>query len=524
MRKITLFLSFLGLIVVIVVGYLSQKDIEPTTLMKLQEKYPVEKNKSADHSKFAILQKDFASPNEITMACLSCHNNSATEIMHTNHWKWSREEYIEGRGIVSIGKKNAMNNFCIGVQGSEKSCAKCHIGNGMHEKDFSYDKAEYVDCLVCHDNTETYAKAPNMGGAPVSTLDFNKIAQSVGKPQRTNCGTCHFFGGGGNNVKHGDLEMSMFYPDRSIDVHMAVEGADMSCVECHETKNHKMKGKMYSLSSMNTNRAMCEDCHTNAPHENEILNVHTYKVSCQTCHIPTYAKVNSTKTEWDWSTAGKLKDGEPFHIDDSLGNHTYLSIKGSFKYADNIEPEYAWFNGTATHYLEGDEIEDTTKTLVLNPLNGEYRDRDSKIIPLKVMRTNQPFDPVNRILIQPLLAADKKGEGAYWKDFNWQTASEKGMEISGLPFSGKVSFIKTEMNWPIHHMVSDKESSLQCNDCHTRDNGRLAGLTDFYMPGRDRSEWVDLSGGLTLLLSLLGVLGHGMLRIYFAHRLKKEVQ
>ncbi len=53
------------------------------------------------------------------------------------------------------------------------------------------------------------------------TLDLNKIAQSVGKPKRTNCGVCHFFGGGGNNVKHGDLEMAMFEPTKEIDIHMA---------------------------------------------------------------------------------------------------------------------------------------------------------------------------------------------------------------------------------------------------------------------------------------------------------------
>jgi Cytochrome c bacterial len=90
------------------------------------------------------------------------------------------------------------------------------------------------------------------------------------------------------------------------------------------------------------------------------------------------------------------------------------------------------------------------------------------------------------------------------------------MKIAGLPFSNKVTFIKTEMNWPLNHMVSAKESSLKCNDCHTRENGRLAGLTDFYMPGRDRSEWVDLLGTIALILSLLGVLGHGLLRIFFS--------
>ena len=44
------------------------------------------------------------------------------------------------------------------------------------------------------------------------TLDFNNIAQNVGKPKRTNCGVCHFYGGGGDNVKHGDLSSLMFEP------------------------------------------------------------------------------------------------------------------------------------------------------------------------------------------------------------------------------------------------------------------------------------------------------------------------
>jgi hypothetical protein len=83
---------------------------------------------------------------------------------------------------------------------------------------------------VCHDNTETYVKASEMGGAPEMSLDFTNIAQHVGKPKRSNCGVCHFLGGGGNNVKHGDLEIAMFEPTRDIDVHMGIEGVNMQCV------------------------------------------------------------------------------------------------------------------------------------------------------------------------------------------------------------------------------------------------------------------------------------------------------
>jgi octaheme c-type cytochrome (tetrathionate reductase family) len=520
MKKIILILSLIGIIIFGSINYLTSKDYDPTNLDKLKEKYPKDYSSSTDHSRFEVLKKNFNSPQEITEACISCHNGRDEEVMKSSHWNWEREEYIEGRGVVSIGKKNAVNNYCIGVEGNEQSCAKCHIGFGMTSTTFSFTDPKNIDCLVCHDNTESYVKGNELAGLPDPGLDLNNIAQHVGKPKRTNCGVCHFFGGGGNNVKHGDLEMAMFEPSRDVDVHMDAEGPNMQCVDCHLTEKHKILGKMYSLSSMNRDRSTCEQCHTENPHSEDILNEHTYKVACQTCHIPTYAKVNATKTDWDWSTAGKLKNGEPYEEDDADGNHTYLSIKGSFKWGKNLKPEYIWFNGTADHYLLGDVIKDTTKPLKINTLNGSYSDKDSKIIPVKIHRAIQPFDPVTKVLIQPKLFADKKGEGAFWQDFDWRRSSEIGMKDVDLPFSGKVSFIKTEMYWPVNHMVSSKELTVQCSECHTRDNSRLAGLTDFYMPARDYSSFVESAGIGIILLTLLGVITHGTVRIFSSKKRK----
>ena len=521
MKKIFLILTIIGILIAAAVAFLTTENYEPTPLMSLKEKYPKKYSPSADHKKFVILQEKFSSPHEVTVACLSCHTETHKEVMQSNHWNWEREEYIEGRGIVYVGKKNAINNFCIGVEGNEQSCAKCHVGFGMTDSLFSYTDARNIDCLVCHDNSETYVKASERGGAPELSLDLNFIAQSVGKSKRTNCGVCHFFGGGGNNVKHGDLEKSMFEPSKDVDVHMAVEGANLQCTDCHKTEKHVMLGKMYSLSSMNRNRSTCEQCHTEKPHEADILNEHTVKVACQTCHIPVYAKVNATKTEWDWSTAGKLKDGKPYEENDADGNHTYLSIKGSFKWGKNLKPDYIWFNGTADHYLLGDIINDTSKPLQINTLNGSYSDPYSKIIPVKIHRSLQPYDPVNKILIQPKLFADKKGEGALWQDFNWRRASEVGMKDVDLNFSGQVGFIKTEMYWPVNHMVSTKELTVQCNECHSREESRLAGLNDFYMPARDYSEIIDTTGISIILITIFGVFIHGTIRILSSRRIKK---
>jgi octaheme c-type cytochrome (tetrathionate reductase family) len=315
----------------------------------------------------------------------------------------------------------------------------------------------------------------------------------------------------------------MFEPSKDIDVHMAAEGVNLQCIDCHKTENHNISGKMYSLSSMNRSRMYCEQCHTASPHSENILNEHTVKVACQTCHIPVYAKVNATKTHWDWSAAGKLKDGKPFEINDEDGNHVYLSIKGSFKYGKNLKPDYTWFNGTADHYLLGDEISDTAKSLKINTLNGSYKDLDSKIIPVKIHTSVQPFDPIKRVLIQPKLFSDKKGEGAFWQDFDWRRSAEIGMEEANVPFSGHVSFIRTEMYWPVNHMVSTKELSVQCSECHTRENSRLAALNDFYMPGRDYSSLVETAGISIILFTIAGVFTHGAIRIISSKK-KKSIK
>ncbi len=509
MKYVPLLLVALGIGITLFIGGLRRNTPSSTSLEQLKARFSRKHIPSVDHTKFTILQTKFSSPQAVTLACISCHTERHTEVMQSSHWNWEREEYIEGRGIRSIGKKNILNNFCIGTTSNEESCMKCHIGYNWVDSTFDFTKAENVDCLACHDNSSTYVKGAR--GYPDSTVNLTYVSQHVGKPMRTNCGTCHFFGGGGNNVKHGDLEKALFDASREVDVHMASDGMDMQCVDCHTAENHQMLGKMYSVSSMNRNRSSCEQCHTEIPHSNSILNEHTIKVACQSCHIPEYAKVNSTKMAWNWSTAGKLKDGKPYAEEDSLGDDTYLSIKGSFVWKRHVKPDYVWFNGTANHYLLGDT---TTKFPVqINTLNGNSADPDAKIVPVKIHRAQQPYDPVRHILAQPKLFAPKQGEGAFWKDFNWERSIEEGMKAVHMPYSGKYSFVPTEMTWPVNHMVSPKEKSVQCAECHTRENSRLAGLTDFYLPGRDSNPAIETIGTAMILFSLLGIALHASVRI-----------
>jgi octaheme c-type cytochrome (tetrathionate reductase family) len=512
MKRFIIPLIALAITAVFFISSLTTKEEGPSPLAELKAEYAKKEKPSVDHSKFPQLRKKFMKPQEVTAACIDCHNERHTEVMNSSHWNWEREEYIEGRGIRYIGKKNILNNFCIGINTNEQSCNKCHIGYGWGDKNFNFNDPNNVDCLACHDNSDTYVKKSSGAGMPDPTVDLNFVAQRVGKPTKANCGTCHFFGGGGNNVKHGDLEMALFETDRTVDVHMGTDGANLECVDCHTAEKHQMLGKVYSLSSMNRDRSTCEQCHTETPHANDVINEHTMKVACQTCHIPEYAKVNSTKMAWDWSTAGEMRNGEPFETHDSLGNITYASIKGTFTWGRNVQPEYVWFNGTASHYLTGDKINADTP-IQMNTLHGSYDDPDARIIPVKVHRAIQPYDPVNKYVVQPKTFSTQKGDGGFWNDFDWNSSIQHGMYYVGLPYSGKYTFARTEMYWPVNHMVSTKEKSLQCTDCHSRENSRIAGLKDFYMPGRDYNAAIELFGTSAIVLSLLGVGIHATLRI-----------
>lgn len=476
---------------------------------------------SVDHSKFEVLNQDFEDPRNVTVACLSCHNGRDEEIMATAHWKWERKTTIPGKGEVSIGKTNLINNFCTGAVGNNGSCMRCHIGYGWEDETFDFNDSKNIDCLVCHDNTDTYFKQKGRYGWPATKETANKdyqvpdypyVAQNVGLPDKDNCGICHFYGGGGNNVKHGDLEQAIVGCSREVDVHMTIDGADMSCIDCHLTEKHNIQGKLYAVSSANTNRTTCEQCHTDAPHNDRTIDNHSHKVACQTCHIPEFAKVNATKMWWDYSTAGRTdENGNGIGEDDADGNHNYLSIKGSFVWDDHVKPEYQWFNGTADHFLFTDTISEIP--VKINHLFGEYTDSSAKIIPVKMHRGRQPYDTDNKTLISLKLWAPEKGQGAFWKDFDFAKSAEVGMATNNRPYSGNYDFVETEVSWPINHMVSPKEHTLKCIECHSHD-GRLADLNDFYLPGRDYSKSADMLGIGFILLSLLGVTIHGAIRIF----------
>ena len=503
---------------------------------------PHKDKSTTDHAKLKELQGPFKSGPEVTKACLECHNKAGHQFMQNKHWTWS---YTNPETGQHLGKSVVVNNFCTNARGNEGMCAQCHAGYGLSDYDsYDFKNQENIDCLVCHDSTGKYYKLPPTRGNKACSvmfegqppIDFTAAAQSVTLPGRNNCGACHFFGGGGDNVKHGDLSSALFHPSRDVDIHMSEDGENFSCIVCHVGEGHEWAGSRYNMLAkdeagtgkpgMPRQTATCESCHGNTPHPTNLmgikLNDHTDRVACETCHIPSTARGGvATKVDWDWRTAGRLKNGEGYREEGYVqGNgearHTYKSIKGSFKYAENLKPIYRWFNGTTRYTLVSTHF-DPDKPVEINHLEGSANDPESRIWPFKRMHTVQPYDKGNNTLVYMHLWGNDKD--AFWGNYNFARAIKAGMQKANLPYSGEYGFIDSYSYWPQNHMVAPKEKALGCQECHAK-NGRLAELGGFYMPGRDSNRWLDSIGMLVVLGTLGGVLLHGLIRILARSRRK----
>jgi len=543
-------LSLLFVLLLFSITSITQASVQPTQETDADMNFRLDKvveqptkrtdsNSTADHTKFEELKAAFPKGGpEVTKACLKCHTEAGHQFMKNIHWTWTYENKKTGQ---LLGKKHLVNTFCTNSRGNEGMCAQCHAGYGWKDETFDFSNENNIDCVVCHDRTGTYYKTPPSKGNKACSVMFegkqpiqwSKVAQNVGLPARENCGGCHFYGGGGDGVKHGDLDSSLIHPDKKLDVHMNEAGANFPCTKCHVTKKHVWTGSRYDVIAKDTEGtgkpgqrrdvATCESCHSTRPHPNNNLiniklNNHVDRVACQTCHIPTIARGGvATKVDWDWRTAGKTKNGEGYKEKNYVqgnGEHraTYKSIKGSFKYGENLVPHYGWFNGQMIYTTIDTKFDLSSGPVDINRYTGSANDAKSRIWPFKQMHTFQPYDKGNNTLVYMHLWGDDKD--AYWGNYDFGKAIKMGMEKNNLPYSGEYGFVETYSYWPITHMVAPKEDALACGECHAKE-GRLKDLQGFYLPGRGNNYWLDIIGLLAVAATLFGVFGHGLIRFVF---------
>ena len=431
------------------------------------------------------IEGPFETPMEVTEMCLACHDTAAQEVMATSHWTWEKLQVIPGKGQVLRGKTNVINNFCVSIGANWARCTSCHVGYGWVDENFDFEDESRVDCLVCHDTTGDYVKPGAGAGYPAGytgnpamdkvKVDLELIAQNAGLPTRENCTVCHAFGGGGNNVKAGDMSNAMKNPTKELDIHMDARGLNFTCQQCHASDTpHDIPGNSLIVSAGGETTMSCNDCHGQRPHRYfptaEQYNNHTERIACQTCHITHFAKVDGTKMSWDWSKAADPKTlPEDKRVVEKGGHVVYAAPKGEFVYEHDVVPEYRWHNGSAGAYTIGDEIDPTAVTKLNYPL-GDRDDPSAKIMPFKIHRGKQIYDAKFNYLITPKVYGEKGDPDAFWINFDWNKAAAAGMKVSGLEYSGEYGFAETETYWPINHQVDPKEKALKCLDCHKTGN------------------------------------------------------
>ena len=197
----------------------------------------------------------------------------------------------------------------------------------------------------------------------------------------------------------------------------------------------------------------------------------------------------------------------------------YKTIKGNFVWEKNVTPEYFWYNGSIKSLTLKDVIDPSQQPIWISRPVGDASDKHSKISPFKVHIGSQPYDMENSTFVAPLLSEEDDG---YWKTLDWKDSITRGMEIMGLPYSGKMGFINTSYVLPTTHMVAPEEDAVACIECHNKTKSRLASIGGVYIPGRDRFTLLDIGGWGIVLISLFAIAFHAIGRIVMSAKRKEE--
>jgi|GEM_PF-4166443 len=285
----------------------------------------------ADHSKFKELQRPFESMDEVMKACATCHNQSKEHIQEIMHWTWACNDKDQRvpRDAINPHLENGMDYE--DVQGN---CLDCHRNFQIFSSVSASTEKKHlpkVDCLVCHDVSNSYfSKVRKSGKESISLDQMRIIAKNIDNPANTNCGNCHL---SDNHTKYNDFPKDISSESFNGDVHMGANGQGFRCKTCHTTFKHmissdckatslghkhlkKIKGKDEDYNKIDM--ASCESCHGISPHKDGKLNDHIDVVACQTCHIMKKNEGDIT-TEFHWydgltrsSKSIKSEDGNEF--------------------------------------------------------------------------------------------------------------------------------------------------------------------------------------------------------------------
>ncbi len=432
--------------------------------------------------------------------CAMCHQDALDEITHSVHWnltspvknvqglpdssQWgmdNRECALAGSTCFANWTASTEGKFTVQSAG----CGLCHIGSlpapPMPGKAPTEAEANTVDCLVCHAKDYNWQMRATLvkdqTGVHWGEDTTLAAALSITKtPTNEACLRCHEHAFS-DDYKRG----TPFTP--SNDVHAA---AGLSCVTCHVTEHHKI-AKGQDESDMVANDlpdvpVTCSKCHGDNPHPGKIgriLNEHTSKIACQTCHI---TQVSGIVSE-NW--------GKPVK-DDINGQYSELSkydkipsIHGLYVPTDVIvkgRPSYIW------RVANKDDEKNAQSWMAFETSN--INTPGAKIYPVRGLAQIMLFDKKLKMWQAPgmaflkdnpqmanfplLLAPNRE---VYNKTGDVKAAIDAGMkpyEAMGLKWSGEWMAMQVPGTSYISVNHGVKKVGLSCSDCHSTN-----GVMDF---------------------------------------------
>ncbi len=420
---------------------------------------------------------------EGTKTCLECHEEEALTFFDSQHYKWrgGTPDLVNTDEAETRGKLSMLNDFCTNPSGHQwigkvfneegkvlaRGCSGCHAGLGkLPGSEPTREQLENIDCLMCHASgyrRDLYATEDgSWEWRPIlykNQEGLDSVSKRVTLPDRAICLRCHSSSGGGPNFKRGDIEYALKDPDYEHDVHMSSTkegGQDMWCIDCHtdDTHTHRVIGRGVDMAA--TDRPdkdidCASQCHVELRHADPDIDKHG-RLACPTCHIPEFARDDPTDMMRDWS------------------NVTFNEEKGKYVYAQeleyDVEPVYAWFNGSSFVQTPGRPVtrNEEGEVIMVMP-QGDRDDPDAKISAFKLHRGVLPILD-DKQWLAPVMTEELYRHGDPDK------AVRDGIEnLYGLK-DVDYSWENTIRYMGIYHAIPPAEEALDCRDCHS-EGGRM---------------------------------------------------
>ncbi len=415
--------------------------------------------------------KEYFEHYEGTQTCLTCHREEAEQFFYSQHYQGRADSsHVAGAGGRQLGKMETINDFCtnpkanwIGVVRNSrgevlaKGCSGCHAGFGqLPSAQISPEQLRNVDCLICHASGYRKDLYPTEEGGwqwrPIlwkNQAGLDSVSKRISLPTRTMCLRCHANSGGGPNYKRGDLEYALKDPSEDFDVHMASEGLDMQCVDCHAGSDHRVRGRGTDLagSDLPGQPLSCDEagCHGGRPHPAEVLNRHD-RVYCTVCHLPSFAKEDATDMRRDWSTPVYDPDRDKYSATIDLER--------------NVAPVVAWYNGKIQAQLPGEPIQrrpDGTVGMVLP--QGSRADPEARLFAFKLHRGRLPVLTDSGWIV-PIVVEEFYADG----DID-RAVRNAARQMYGLT-DADYTWVDTVRYMGVFHEVPPASQALECLDCH----------------------------------------------------------